>query len=508
MTEFVITGSTPIQFVALPIAAAGQNPATLSNGLNSNIATGGQPTVRLAGPTGAFSVGGFQLPAAATPAAGQQLVVTYAGVQPLTIVNEDASSAAVARISTLTSTGVQVPLGAAMTFCFDPTILSGRWVLVSVTPPPPTIIYKPTATTSGNVYGTDVEAYAAIQSLRVATVAGWILLRVDDSLVNPAAATWNTAGTYNFDGVEITGIARQNSNSGGSELVFGPGVVLQGATSTSNMMMRLSGNIEVSNNAHTPLITAASASQQIVINMTENANLQSDQTDGPFIAASGGAYAFIFMIGGSTLGDGVSATLDCTGGGVGLVQAYGHSFCGGLATKYTSVFYDSMVPGTQGVGSSVTCVGTNALPPMVKPSDQSVTSSTGLVNEVGMGPVPMGAVDTWVVRWRIWAHFVAGGGIQLAVTVPTGASLLFSGLGVGAVTANVGSFIATSSGGASNILNSGAETDGVIDLEATVVGDGTHAGAIQLQFTQTGSSGTATMIRKGSSMTAVRQNTI
>ena len=55
MTEFVITGSTPIQFVALPIAAAGQNPATLSNGLNSNIATGGQPTVRLSGPSAAFS---------------------------------------------------------------------------------------------------------------------------------------------------------------------------------------------------------------------------------------------------------------------------------------------------------------------------------------------------------------------------------------------------------------------------------------------------------------------
>ena len=130
MTEFVITGSTPIQFVALPIAAAGQNPATLSNGLNSNIATGGQPTVRLSGPSAAFSVGGFQLPGAATPQAGQALSFTYTGQYALTVVHEDLSSAATARISVTGAQNMYIPTGAKVTLIFDGALL--RWVLAHV----------------------------------------------------------------------------------------------------------------------------------------------------------------------------------------------------------------------------------------------------------------------------------------------------------------------------------------------------------------------------------------
>src|ERR1019366_910470 len=100
----------------------GQNAASLVNGLNSNIATGGQPTVRLAGPSGAFSVGGFQLPGGATPQAGPQLVVTYTGAQQCTVVNEDASSAATARVATPGGTPYVVPTGARLTLTFDPTI--------------------------------------------------------------------------------------------------------------------------------------------------------------------------------------------------------------------------------------------------------------------------------------------------------------------------------------------------------------------------------------------------
>src|ERR1019366_1551343 len=88
-----------VDVVVTATAAAGQNPATLSNGLNSNIATGGQPTVRLAGPSGAFSVGGFQLPGAATPQAGQQIQFASTVAQQITVVHEDTSSAAVARFS-------------------------------------------------------------------------------------------------------------------------------------------------------------------------------------------------------------------------------------------------------------------------------------------------------------------------------------------------------------------------------------------------------------------------
>src|ERR1019366_133234 len=111
-----------VDVVVTAQAAAGQNPASLSNGLNSNIATGGQPTVRLAGPSGAFSGGGFQLPGGATPQAGQQLVVTYTGAQQCTVVNEDASSAATARVATPGGTPYVVPTGARLTLTFDPTI--------------------------------------------------------------------------------------------------------------------------------------------------------------------------------------------------------------------------------------------------------------------------------------------------------------------------------------------------------------------------------------------------
>ena len=114
-----------------PGAAAGQIQATLSNGLNSNIATGGQPTVRLAGPSAAFSVGGFQWPGAATPQAGQQLDVVNTTTQPMTIVHEDASSAAVARIDTPTGKPMLLPAnGSAARLVFDGA--ASRWRLSSI----------------------------------------------------------------------------------------------------------------------------------------------------------------------------------------------------------------------------------------------------------------------------------------------------------------------------------------------------------------------------------------
>src|ERR1700690_3098296 len=73
-------------------AVAGLNPNTLTNGLNSNIATNNLPVLRLSGPGAAFSVGGFLLPAGATPAGGQTLDVVNTTTQPMTIVHNDASS--------------------------------------------------------------------------------------------------------------------------------------------------------------------------------------------------------------------------------------------------------------------------------------------------------------------------------------------------------------------------------------------------------------------------------
>ena len=127
---YIIAGSSPLLAVALGVAEIGQNPSALVNGLNSNIATGGQPTVRLSGPSSPFSVGGFQLPGAATPQAGQQLAILNTTSQPMTLVHEDASSAATSRIST-GSTGpvTLLPSPRAIAFVFDGTLL--RWALVN-----------------------------------------------------------------------------------------------------------------------------------------------------------------------------------------------------------------------------------------------------------------------------------------------------------------------------------------------------------------------------------------
>ena len=100
--------------------------ATLANGLNSNIATAAstQSFLRVTGPTGAFSVGGFQ-----NPRDGQHLWVFNSTSQNMTIVNEDASSTAANRILTLTGADV-VQSGVSCVHLIYSTVDS-RWILVS-----------------------------------------------------------------------------------------------------------------------------------------------------------------------------------------------------------------------------------------------------------------------------------------------------------------------------------------------------------------------------------------
>jgi hypothetical protein len=112
---------------------AGQVTNTLVNGTNSNIATQGLATLRLGGPTGAFSVGGFTWPMAGVVPAGFLLVVANTTTQPMSILHEDMGSTAGYRIDTQ-SNGAPVvlqpgKLGTA-TFMYDGTAL--RWRLHSI----------------------------------------------------------------------------------------------------------------------------------------------------------------------------------------------------------------------------------------------------------------------------------------------------------------------------------------------------------------------------------------
>lgn len=110
---------------------------SLTNGLNSNIApptftTGiaGQSTrasyIRISGPTGAFSVGGFT-----GGVDGYVICLFNAVAQTMTIVNEDASSTAANRITTLTGGNVVLRTTATSfaTLIYDST--TSRWILVA-----------------------------------------------------------------------------------------------------------------------------------------------------------------------------------------------------------------------------------------------------------------------------------------------------------------------------------------------------------------------------------------
>ena len=98
---------------------------TLVNGLNSDIALTDTSFVRVIGPTGVFSLGGFT-----AGADGRQLIVYNTVAFQMTIVNEDGASTATNRIKTLTGANVVLRPGtSAATFIFDGT--ADRWILLA-----------------------------------------------------------------------------------------------------------------------------------------------------------------------------------------------------------------------------------------------------------------------------------------------------------------------------------------------------------------------------------------
>lgn len=107
------------------IIATLQGSVALANGLNSNIAKPTTSWVKLTGPTGAFSVGGFT-----GGVDGSEIDVFNSVAQAMTIVNEDASSTAGNRISTLTGANVVLRAGtSAARFKYDAG--NARWILIS-----------------------------------------------------------------------------------------------------------------------------------------------------------------------------------------------------------------------------------------------------------------------------------------------------------------------------------------------------------------------------------------
>lgn len=132
MTNLVAVYNAATNAIDITAPAAGpvvgQNAITLTNGLNSNVATSNQPTIRLTGPSAAFSVGGFSQ-TSGSPSAGQTLFVVNTTTQPMTLVQEDVSSTAANRITTQSGANVTLFPGrqSSATFVYDGT--TSRWVL-------------------------------------------------------------------------------------------------------------------------------------------------------------------------------------------------------------------------------------------------------------------------------------------------------------------------------------------------------------------------------------------
>ena len=98
---------------------------SMVNGLNSNFALGTSGVIRIGGPTAGFSIGGFT-----NGFDGRILIIWNISGQQLTIVNNDASSTAANRISTLTGANVVLRAGnSAATFIYDGGITN--WVLIA-----------------------------------------------------------------------------------------------------------------------------------------------------------------------------------------------------------------------------------------------------------------------------------------------------------------------------------------------------------------------------------------
>lgn len=93
----------------------------LSNGLNSNIPTAGKTVLRVTGPTGAFSVGGFA--PGTSWAGGNRVLLSNTTTHPVTLVHEDTGSTASNRISLPYGSSVVVPARPnAIELAYDATI--------------------------------------------------------------------------------------------------------------------------------------------------------------------------------------------------------------------------------------------------------------------------------------------------------------------------------------------------------------------------------------------------
>lgn len=255
-------------------------------------------------------------------------------------------------------------------------------------------VYQPGGSDSVNVYTDFNRLYEALDAAAPASESGTrpsTLILVDDSFVLPSPTFMpprRAGGAYNFNNVTWEAVSNPLTGSAGAEIVLQEGVIINGGSPTANLTMSLRGNIEFTNNTTHDVITCSDPAQIIVINQEQNTNLQSD-AGGRMLKCTAGAI-FVFMIGDSTLSDGIHTALECAGGSA-LVQAFGNSYVGpnGMLGAGCELFWDTASPGAQGAGVVVKSVFV---------AESSVALVNGANEDVAIPAIPGSTRNNMFVR--------------------------------------------------------------------------------------------------------------
>jgi hypothetical protein len=180
-----------------------------------------------------------------------------------------------------------------------------------------------------------------------------------------------------------------------------------------------------------------------------------------------------------------------------------------LATLASPVFTGNPTAPTPAFGDNDTSIATTAFVQgrsivKRKTADESVTSSVALQDDDHL-TFAIAANEEWTANCDLYWNGATAGGIRVAVTVPSGASLLVSGsfFGVGASSTDNRFGATLTSGTAFIIFNPATDTEGLLKLSIWVL-NSTNAGSVTLQWAQAGSSGTPSKLLKGSFLQATR----
>lgn len=137
-----------------------------------------------------------------------------------------------------------------------------------------------------------------------------------------------------------------------------------------------------------------------------------------------------------------------------------------------------------------------------KTADQSVTSSTTLVNVTDL-VFAIGASERWGYRFVIFYDATTGGDIKFAITAPAGVADLRWGSGVtrGPGEGTWADATVSGSGTERGFAGRGAGDIASLVIEGFVE-NGATGGSIQLQFAQNTSNGTASIVKENSYLVA------